>query len=90
LAIVLKDLIEFEFLFVSIDSSTHFITLVTQSADLITVARLATFTAGDFPMIWSALIASSSHNVWQARTLTSVTVAVFQCSVGSENIALAL
>lgn len=65
------------------------VALFASCTDIIAAASFTTLSTGNLPVILRALVATGSLDIGQARALTGVTIAVLECSICSENIALA-
>lgn len=66
------------------------IALVVLGAYSITIARFASFAAGNLPMIRNTKIAPNAGNVRQTRTLAAESIAMLNGAVGAQNTAIAL
>lgn len=64
------------------------ITLVVFGSDIIAIARFATFSASNFPMIGETLIATNASHIRKTRTLAGGAIAMLNGAVGSQDTAI--
>lgn len=69
--------------------SYYFIhSLVRDTSDGVTLARIATLTTGDSPVILLARVANQANHVWQARALSRSMIARSSWTIGTKDVTL--